>query len=74
MNVPEVVKKDGRVVVYASEAKIDKGKLQLRRTLNVDIMLMDAKYYPALRDFFQTVSSADEQQVLLQPARDSASN
>ncbi len=74
MNVPEAQKKDGHVVVYASEARIDKGKLQLRRTLNVDIMLMDAKYYPALRDFFQTVSSADEQQVLLQAARASASN
>jgi len=30
-------------------------------------MLLDVKYYPALRTFFESVRSADDQQILLQP-------
>lgn len=74
LNLPEPEKRDGRVIVYTSKAENDKGKLQLRRALNVDLMLADVKSYPALREFFQAVRKGDEEQVLLQPARASASN
>jgi hypothetical protein len=30
-------------------------------------MLVDVKYYPALRQFFQEVRKSDEKQVVLQP-------
>ncbi len=74
LNVPAPQKKDGNVVVYTSEAENKKDTLELHRALNVDIMLMDAQYYPALRDFFQVVRTADEQEVTLQPSSASASN
>jgi len=74
LNVPAPQKNDGHVVVYTSKAEINKGTLELHRVLNVDIMIMEAQYYPALRDFFQVVRTADEQQVMLQPSSASARN
>jgi len=74
MNMPASQKRDGHVVTYSSEAGNNEGSLQLHRVLNVDIMLMDVKYYATLRNFFQAVRTADEQQVMLQPSSASASN
>ena len=74
-NLPAPQKKDRGLVVYASEASNENGgALKLRRTLNMDILLLNAKNYAALRNFFQEVRTLDEQQVLLQPSSASASN
>jgi hypothetical protein len=35
---------------------------------------LEAKYYPALRNFFQAVRTGDEEQIVLQPGTASASN
>ena len=72
--VPAPQKQDGHIITYTMQAENNKGTLHLSRILNVDIMLLDAKYYPALRNFFQVVRTADEQQVILQPAGTNASN
>jgi len=71
--LPAPQKQDAHVVVYTMKAENDKGTLHLNRTLNVDIMLLDQKYYAALRNFFQVVRTVDEQQVILQPAAANAS-
>lgn len=73
-SLPAPQKKDGGAVVYTSEAANNKGALKLHRTLSLDLMMVGANNYPALRNFFQTVRTLDEQQVLLQPAAASASN
>jgi hypothetical protein len=62
----------GHVVEYTLKVENDKGRLHLARTLNVDFLLLDVKYYPALRNFFQVVKTADEEQIVLQPGRASA--
>ncbi len=62
------------VVLYSLKAENDKGKLLLTRKLNVDILLLDKKYYGALRDFFQVVRTGDEEQVVLQPGKATAKN
>jgi hypothetical protein len=36
--------------------------------------MLDVKYYSALRNFFQTVRTADEQQIVLQPGSAAANN
>ena len=72
--LPTPQKQDGRIITYSMQAENNKGTLHLNRTLNVDILLLDPKYYPALRNFFQVVRTVDEQQVILQPAAASASN
>lgn len=66
-NVPAPHKEDGHVVAYAMEAQNNKGTLHLNRTLSMNILMLEPKYYSALRNFFQVVRTADEQQVMLQP-------
>jgi hypothetical protein len=73
-SLPAPQKQDGHVVVYTLQAENNKGALHLSRTLNVDFLLLDSKYYGALRNFFQVVRTGDEQQVILQPEGAHASN
>ncbi len=73
-NVPAPTKLDGHIVVYTLQAQNDKSALHVTRTLNVDILIIEAKYYGALRNFFQTMRAGDEQQVVLLPGGTSASN
>ncbi len=72
--LPSPQKTDAHIITYTMQAENNKGTLHLNRTLNVDILMLEPKYYPALRNFFQTVRTVDEQQVILQPAAASASN
>jgi hypothetical protein len=39
-----------------------------------DLITLDQKFYPALRKFYEVVRTADEQQIVLQPAAAAASN
>jgi hypothetical protein len=71
---PPAEKQDQHVVAYTLQAENDKGTLHLNRSLSVDLLLLDTKYYAALRSFFQGVRTADEQQVILLPAGTSAGN
>ncbi len=73
-SLPPAKLQDGHVVIYNLKAESDKEGLHLIRKLTVDFLMLDAKYYPALRDFFQVVRTADEQQIVLQRGRASASN
>ncbi len=50
----------------------ESGSLRLKRSMSVDFLLLDKKYYTALRTFFQGVKTSDDQQVVLQPAATSA--
>jgi hypothetical protein len=73
-NIPAPQKQEGHVVSYSLQAENDKGALHLNRKLNVDVLLLDSKYYGALRNFFQTVRTADEQQIILLSGGASANN
>ena len=64
--LPSPQKQDGHIVVYSSQAENNKGTLHLNRTLKVDVLLLDVKYYAAFRNFFQIVRTVDEQPVILQ--------
>ena len=72
MPAPQV--KDSHVVIYSLNVENNKGSVHIVRKLDVDVLMMETKYYPALRNFFQVVKSGDEEQVLLQPAAAAASN
>lgn len=73
-SVPSPQNQVGHVVGYTMHAENDKGTLHLKRTLNMDIVMLEQKYYAALRSFFQTVRTSDEAQVILQPIATKASN
>ncbi len=52
---------------FTLKAETKNGALHWRRQLTVNGMLFQTKYYPALRSFFQSVRSGDEQQIVLSP-------
>jgi hypothetical protein len=73
-SLPKELNLDGHVVSYLLNAENAKGTLHLKRTLRVNLMYLESKYYGALRDFFQKVRTADDEQVVLLPEATSASN
>jgi Domain of Unknown Function with PDB structure (DUF3857) len=73
-SVPPAQTKDAHVVVYNIKVENGKDTLHLTRKLTVDFLMLDAKYYGALRSFFEVVRTGDEEQIVLQPGVASASN
>ena len=71
-SLPAEQNKDGHVVSYTLKTTQEGGTLHWSRVLNVDVLLLDSKYYMALRNFFQVVRTGDEEQVVLQPGVASA--
>jgi hypothetical protein len=57
----------GGIVVFDLRLESGQRQLHLTRMLSVNFVGLDAKYYSALRNFFQSVRGADEQQILLEP-------
>jgi transglutaminase-like putative cysteine protease len=73
-SLPQPATVDGHIVAYHMTVENGKGMLHVSRKLSFDFLLLEQKYYPALRNFFQTVRSGDEGQIVLQPGNASASN
>jgi hypothetical protein len=73
-SVPPAQAKDAHVVAYNIKVENGKDTLHLTRKLTVDFLMLDAKYYGALRSFFEVVRTGDEEQIVLQPGVASASN
>lgn len=73
-SVPAAQNQDGHAVVYNLKVENNKGTLHLTRKLRVDILILEPKYYTALRNFFQVVRTGDDQQIMLQPGAAAASN
>jgi Domain of Unknown Function with PDB structure (DUF3857)/Transglutaminase-like superfamily len=72
-SVPKAQNYDAKAALYSLQVDADKGTVHLVRKLNFDLLILDVKYYPALRNFFQAVRTGDEEQVVLQPGKASAS-
>lgn len=73
--LPPAKKQDSNgLIVYELKAENDKSTIHLNRKLKIDLLLLESKYYAALRNFFQVVRTGDEEQVVLQPVGASASN
>jgi len=73
-STPKAVNQDAKAITYTMKAEEDKGTLHLTRGLAVNMILVDAKSYPTLRNFFQMVRTDDEQQIILQPQGTAARN
>ena len=73
-SLPKPATNDAKVLVYAMKAEDKKGTLHLERKMRSDLISLEPKYYPALRNFYQTVRTTDEQQIVLQPGGASPSN
>ena len=73
-SVPAALEKDAKAALYSLKVEPGPGSLRLTRKLKIDFLLLDRKYYPALRNFFQTVRTSDGVQVVVQPGEIHASN
>lgn len=73
-SIPPPQDQDKGLVAYTLKVDDAKETLHLTRRLKMDFMLLDTKYYPALRSFFQFVRTGDEEQIALQPGPATASN
>jgi len=73
-SIPAPQDNNAHVLGYTLKVEGTKNALHLTRVLKVDFMILDPKYYPALRNFFGLVRSGDEQQIVLQPGAATASN
>lgn len=72
-SLPPEQNRDAKAARYSLRAEKDKGSVHLTRQVSIDLLYLDPKYYPALRNFFQAVRTGDEEQVLLEPIGTSAS-
>ncbi len=68
------VDNDQHVASYKLTSSKGASSVHIQRSLVVDILLLDAKYYGALRNFFASVRSGDEGQAVLTPGEVKASN
>jgi len=73
-SVPPGHKDEGKVCAYNTTVENHLGTLHLTRNLNINALVLDTKYYGALRKFFQMVKTGDEQQIVVQPGGIAASN
>jgi hypothetical protein len=73
-SVPKELNQDAKAVAYVLKVQDDKGTLHLKRVLRCDLLMIDAKLYPTLRTFFQTVRTGDEEQIIVQPGAAAAAN
>jgi hypothetical protein len=66
-SIPRGEKQGGHIINYELKVENNQGTLHLTRQLNWDFLLLEVKYYPALREFFQMVRTTDDEQIVLQP-------
>lgn len=73
-SIPRAEDQDKGLVGYSLKVENGKNVLHLTRKLRVDFLILEQKYYPSLRLFFQAVRNTDEEQIVLQPGTATASN
>jgi hypothetical protein len=73
-SMPAVQDVDAKLCIYHEEVKNQGGSLHISRQLTVNVLIIEAKYYPALRNFYQLVRRGDEQQIVLSANTSSAQN
>jgi hypothetical protein len=73
-SVPAPQERDAKAALYSLKVEQSQGSLRLTRKLTIDFLLLEQKFYPALRSFFQTVRTGDGVQIVVQPGEIHASN
>ena len=66
-SVPNPRKGDMKVVRYSMSTAAGANTLTLSRELVVDFVLVQSKFYPSLRDFYQQMRAGDDEQAVVTP-------
>jgi hypothetical protein len=74
INLPKPFDEDVKDAQFTLKVDDNNGSLHIRRELRSDLFLLSKEGYPALRHFYQTVKTQDEQQIMLQPNSAAAEN
>jgi len=73
-NLPKPGDKDAKLLVYTMKADEKNGSLHIERRLKFGLTMLDPKYYPAVRNFYESVRTGDEEQIMLQPVAGGGGN
>jgi hypothetical protein len=73
-SIPKPQTLDIKACIYSFDAQRTGARLHIVRELTVNLGMADAQHYGALRNFFQTVRTADEQQIVVSPGTTAAQN
>lgn len=73
-NLPKPGGKDAKLLVYTMKADEKNGTLHIERRLKIELTMLDPKYYPAVRNFYESVRTGDEEQIVLQPVAGGGGN
>lgn len=73
-SLPQPAALDRQAAIYSLKAEKVENGLHLTRKLSIEMLLVDTKYYTALRNFFQVVRTGDDEQVVLEPIGITANN
>ncbi len=73
-SLPPPQVRDGHIIKYSLKVESNKTTLHFTRSLLVNYLMLEQKYYPSLRNFYQQMRADDEQQVVLEPAGVVATN
>jgi hypothetical protein len=71
-NIPQVHNVDLKDAAYSLTADNKDRSLHVKRQLMLDLGMVEAKRYPILRSFFQSVRTGDEQQIIVSTGTASA--
>lgn len=66
-SLPKPSNIDFKAYSYDLSAEEKDGTLHLRRDVRIALLLVSSKYYDGLRQFFQSMRTADEEQVVIAP-------
>ena len=64
-SLPKPVNLDSKVYSYGLAVDQNNETLQLKRDISMALLIVKAKYYDQLRQFFQSVRTADEEQIVI---------
>ncbi len=70
--VPKPGTADKTTLVFSESAEAKNGSLVLHRDVSVKLTLVKTKFFDTVQDFFQTVRSGDDEQVILTAAKKAA--
>ncbi len=73
-SVPPQKTQDVKVMFYDLKAENGGSTVRIVRKFGVELLLLQVKYYPALRTFYEVIRTGDQQQILLQPSLSATAN
>ena len=73
-SLPKPQERDAKAALYSLKVEQAQGTVHVKRILSIDFLVLETKYYPTIRNFFQIVRTGDGEQIVVRPGETHASN